>query len=85
MAANCARFGFIIRYPRDKEDITGIIFEPWHLRFVGVEVASYLMYEGITLEEFTDEWRAELYAYTSKVNSDPSTSGSGEFTFTEVE
>jgi len=55
MAANCARFGFIIRYPEGKEDITGIIYEPWHLRFVGVEAASYIMQSGLTLEEFTQE------------------------------
>lgn len=57
MAANCARFGFIIRYPDGKQDITGIMFEPWHLRYVGAEVATYMTEQGLTLEEFTEEWQ----------------------------
>ena len=56
MEAHCAEFGYIIRYPMDKEDITGIIFEPWHLRYVGVEAAKYIMEKGMVLEEFTTEW-----------------------------
>ena len=55
MAENCARFGFILRYPADKEDITEINYEPWHLRYVGVEVATYIMDNGLCLEEFYDE------------------------------
>ena len=49
---NCARFGFILRYPEGKEDITKISFESWHFRYVGVEVAEYIMEKEITLEEF---------------------------------
>ena len=55
MAENCARFGFILRYPEDKEDITEINYEPWHLRYVGVEVATYIMDNGLCLEEFHDQ------------------------------
>ena len=55
MAANCARFGFIIRYPEGRTDITGIMYEPWHLRYVGVEVAQYMTEKGLTLEEFAVE------------------------------
>ena len=55
MAENCARFGFILRYPEDKEDITEINYEPWHLRYVGVEVATYIMDNGLCLEEFYDQ------------------------------
>ena len=55
MAENCARFGFILRYPADKEDITEINYEPWHLRYVGVEVATYIMENGLCLEEFYNE------------------------------
>ena len=47
-------FGFILRYPKDKEYITGIDFEPWHFRYVGVEAATVIMNEGITLEEFVE-------------------------------
>ncbi len=63
MAANCARFGFIIRYPKDKEEITGIKYEPWHLRYVGVEVATYMTENNLCLEEFTAQYRAALADY----------------------
>lgn len=63
LAENCARFGFVVRYLEGKEDITGIMFEPWHLRYVGVEVATYMTMMGLTLEEFTAEWKAALEAY----------------------
>lgn len=52
---HCAEYGFILRYPRDKEDITGISYESWHFRYVGQEVAEYIMEKGITLEEFLEE------------------------------
>ena len=51
---NCWRYGFILRYPKDKIDITGIIYEPWHYRYVGVEVATELHESGLTLEEYLD-------------------------------
>ena len=60
MAENCARFGFILRYPADKEDITEINYEPWHLRYVGVEVATYIMDNGLCLEEFYDQLMAAI-------------------------
>ncbi len=47
-------YGFILRYPKGKEYITGIDFEPWHFRYVGVEAATVIMDEGITLEEFVE-------------------------------
>ena len=50
--ANCAEYGFIIRYLQGKEDITGYMYEPWHLRYVGVDVAKEIMSKGITLEEY---------------------------------
>jgi D-alanyl-D-alanine carboxypeptidase len=53
MAQHCAEYGFIIRYPKGREDITGIIYEPWHLRYVGVEAAIYMTDNDLTLEEFT--------------------------------
>jgi len=48
---HCADYGFIVRYPEDKTDITGIEYEPWHLRFVGT-CAHYIMDNGLCLEEF---------------------------------
>lgn len=52
MAANCAQYGFILRYPKDKTDITGVMFEPWHYRYVGKTAAEYIMRNGLCLEEF---------------------------------
>jgi len=49
---NCARYGFIIRYPEGKEDITGYAYESWHIRYVGEELAQKLTDEGLTLEEY---------------------------------
>ena len=52
LAANCHRFGFIIRYPKGKESITGYQYEPWHIRYVGVDVATSIYNSGICLEEY---------------------------------
>ena len=49
---NAHRFGFINRYPMDKEIITGYLFEPWHYRFVGVDIATEIYLNNITLEEY---------------------------------
>lgn len=51
---NCTRFGFILRFPKDKEDITGIIYEPWHFRFVGKNHAEKMRDLGMCLEEYTE-------------------------------
>lgn len=48
----CMNYGFIIRYPENKENITGYSFEPWHLRFVGRESSIYIMNNSLTLEEY---------------------------------
>lgn len=45
-------FGFIIRYPKNKEEITGYIYEPWHLRYLGIDVATAVYESGLTYEEF---------------------------------
>lgn len=47
-----AEYGFILRYPADKTDITGVQYEPWHWRYVGKEAAEEIMSKGITLEEY---------------------------------
>ncbi len=49
---NCYRYGFILRYPEDKKEITGINFEPWHYRYVGKEAAKQIKEMGISLEEY---------------------------------
>ena len=52
LMANCHKYGFILRYPKGTTPITGIIYEPWHYRYVGVEIATEIMTRGITLEEY---------------------------------
>lgn len=52
LANNSYKYGFILRYPKGKEEITGFQFEPWHFRFVGLELAKELFDEGITLDEY---------------------------------
>lgn len=52
---NCSRYGFILRYPKGKEEITGIDYEPWHFRYVGKAAAKEIMSRGITLEEYLGE------------------------------
>ena len=52
MAEHCREYGFIIRYMEDKEQITGIIYEPWHYRYVGKTMAKEITELGITLEEY---------------------------------
>lgn len=54
---HCAEYGFILRYPADKTDVTGIAYEPWHFRYVGTEAAQTIMSEGITLEEYLSNSR----------------------------
>jgi D-alanyl-D-alanine carboxypeptidase len=55
LSENAADYGFILRYPENKQDITGIIYEPWHYRFVGVYYAKEITERGITLEEYFAE------------------------------
>lgn len=62
LAKNAWQYGFIIRYPKGKEKITGYIYEPWHLRFVGVELATDMRAKKIaTLEEFFELPAATKY------------------------
>lgn len=49
---NSWKFGFTLRYPKDKVDITGYAYEPWHVRYVGIELATYLHENNICLEEY---------------------------------
>ncbi len=52
LAEHAHEYGFILRYPADKEDVTGILYEPWHFRYVGKEAATFLWENELTLEEF---------------------------------
>ena len=52
LANNAYKYGFILRFPKGKEDITGVIYEPWHFRYVGKEAAKEITERGICLEEY---------------------------------
>ena len=52
LADNCYKYGFIIRYPKGKEDSTGYMYEPWHIRYIGVEFATKVTTSGLSLEEY---------------------------------
>lgn len=53
---HCWEYGFILRYPRGKEEITGIAYEPWHYRYVGEKIAALIRQNGWTLEEFCGQY-----------------------------
>lgn len=52
LAQNAHEFGFIVRYPKDKENLTGYEYEPWHIRYVGKQAAKYIFEEDLTLEAY---------------------------------
>ncbi|MBP5303968.1 MAG: M15 family metallopeptidase [Clostridia bacterium] len=55
LTTHCAEYGFILRFPKDKESITGVIYEPWHYRYVGVEAAREITSRELCLEEYLKE------------------------------
>ena len=58
---HCWDYGFILRYPSDKSEITGIIYEPWHYRYVGVDAALEIRDLGLTLEEYLEQYYEPIY------------------------
>ncbi|MBR1592652.1 MAG: M15 family metallopeptidase [Ruminococcus sp.] len=58
---NCYKYGFILRYPEGKENITYIEYEPWHFRYVGIPHATYMTRYNICLEEYIDMLRSYTY------------------------
>ena len=65
---NCSKYGYIIRYPKNKEKVTGYSYEPWHLRYVGKKMAEYLTENKLTLEEYFNY--IPISAYTDSIISD---------------
>jgi len=55
MQKNAHKYGFILRYPKDKEHITGYLYEPWHYRYVGIKAAKQIHDENLTLEEYIEK------------------------------
>ena len=49
---HCWEYGFILRFPKDKTEVTGIGYEPWHYRYVGLENAAKIRESGLCLEEY---------------------------------
>ena len=66
MAEHCQEYGFILRYPADKEEITEINYEPWHMRYVGVPVATYIMENNLCLEEFVEELQTAIQDFLNR-------------------
>jgi D-alanyl-D-alanine carboxypeptidase len=56
LAEQATRFGFVISYPEGKEDVTGYVYEPWHIRFVGPQIAEQVAKSGLTLTEFLPKY-----------------------------
>lgn len=52
LMAHCAEYGFVLRYPTSKSDLTGVNYEPWHYRYVGMDAAKEIMAGGLCLEEY---------------------------------
>ena len=54
LLSHCQEYGFILRYPSGKTELTGVSYEPWHYRYVGVEAAGEIMEQGLCLEEYLE-------------------------------
>ena len=52
LTKNAHKYGFILRYPKNKEEITGYTYEPWHFRYVGIDAATVIYEDNICLEEY---------------------------------
>lgn len=73
LAEHCHEYGFIIRYPEGKTDITGYIYEPWHIRYVGKEAAAEIAALGVTFEEYILMIRGERAEFLKGEIADEST------------
>ena len=63
LAQHCHEYGFIIRYPKGKTNITGYIYEPWHVRYIGKEAAQEVTELGVTFEEYILRVRGDRVAW----------------------
>lgn len=66
VSKNSYLYGFIIRYPKDKEDITGYAYEPWHIRYVGKGLAAYLYKHHMTLDEYYNYTPSKGFDFETK-------------------
>ncbi len=79
---HCHEFGFIIRYPAGKEDITGYDYECWHIRYLGVQAATEIYTQGLTLEEYLDV--VSISQETSPTETQNVSTGEAEEPVTEI-
>lgn len=70
MGENAWKYGFILRYPRDKTDITGIEYEPWHFRYVGLPHSALMKEKNFVLEEYIDYLKKEKSVMTTVGETD---------------
>ena len=70
LAEHCHEYGFIIRYPEGKTDITGYIYEPWHIRYVGKEAAAEIAALDVTFEEYILMLRADRVKFLNGDTAD---------------
>lgn len=70
ISANAHLYGFIIRYPEDKTDITGYAYEPWHVRYVGKQFAKDIFESGEAMETYVSAHRLETYDFLIKQTSE---------------
>ena len=66
MHKHISKFGFILRYPKGKEEITGYSYEPWHIRYVGKIPAEIIMNNNLTLEEYVNDFQGVLFINKEK-------------------
>lgn len=63
VSANAHKYGFIVRYPQEYEDVTGYMYEPWHVRYVGKELAEEIYESGLPMEIYMSGYKLEIYDY----------------------
>ena len=66
MHKHISKFGFILRYPKGKEEITGYSYEPWHIRYVGIIPATIIYQNNLTLEEYVNDFQGVLFINKEK-------------------
>ena len=66
---NCYKYGFILRYQKGKENITGYNYEPWHFRYIGdIDIAKEIMERGICFEEYIQEVKSKIEKLKKSIN-----------------
>lgn len=70
LSKHAHEFGFIIRYPKGKENVTGYIYEPWHIRYLGAELATEVYESGLTYEEYLEKEGLIHEVNSTKINSE---------------